>query len=472
MAGEDVEGVEGGGVRASVDPVLLEPLVEGGGSEVAVVQKTRLASLDVFRGLAIVVMILVDNAGGVWPSINHSPWNGITLADFVMPFFLFIVGVALALTYKNRTSNKKVASQKAVDRTMKLIIVGLVVQGGYFHGLHDLSYGVDLDRLRWCGVLQRIALAYLIVALCEIWAPRKHHDVSRDKFAIFKTYYIHWAVAAIIVVIYLALLYGVYVPDWDFISTSIDSSSTILHVPCGVRGDLGPACNAVGYLDRTILGLSHLYQRPVFRRTPSCSVNSPDSGPLPSGAPDWCKAPFDPEGLLSSLSAVGSCFLGLHFGHVLVHRKEHLARLWDWIIMSVALLTMGLLLHLFGIPFNKPLYSVSYMLFTGGAAGVVFAGFYLLVDVHSWRAPTILLEWMGQNALLMYVLVAEGLFPAALQGLYWRVPENNLVDLIELAFENIVQSRRWAKLVDVLCEILFWCFIAGFLKFKGIFWKL
>lgn len=45
-------------------------------------------------------MILVDNAGGVWPSINHSPWTGITLADFVMPFFLFIVGVALALTYK------------------------------------------------------------------------------------------------------------------------------------------------------------------------------------------------------------------------------------------------------------------------------------------------------------------------------------------------------------------------------------
>lgn len=46
------------------------------------------------------LMILVDNAGGVLPAINHSPWNGVTLADFVMPFFLFIVGVSLALTYK------------------------------------------------------------------------------------------------------------------------------------------------------------------------------------------------------------------------------------------------------------------------------------------------------------------------------------------------------------------------------------
>lgn len=45
-------------------------------------------------------MILVDDVGGILPAINHSPWNGLTLADFVMPFFLFIVGVSLALTYK------------------------------------------------------------------------------------------------------------------------------------------------------------------------------------------------------------------------------------------------------------------------------------------------------------------------------------------------------------------------------------
>ena len=48
----------------------------------------------------IQLMIFVDDAGGFLPVINHSPWNGLTLADFVMPFFLFIVGVSLALTYK------------------------------------------------------------------------------------------------------------------------------------------------------------------------------------------------------------------------------------------------------------------------------------------------------------------------------------------------------------------------------------
>lgn len=48
------------------------------------------------------IMILVDDVGGILPAINHSPWNGLTLADLVMPFFLFMVGVSLSLTYKVR----------------------------------------------------------------------------------------------------------------------------------------------------------------------------------------------------------------------------------------------------------------------------------------------------------------------------------------------------------------------------------
>lgn len=429
MANEDVEVMERGGVRCeeAEDLVLLQPLVDGEAPVALAVQKPRLASLDVFRGLSIAVMILVDYAGGIWPAINHSPWDGVTLADFVLPFFLFIVGVALALTYKKIINEKQLASQKAIGRSLKLVIVGLFIQGGYFHGVHNTSYGVDLESIRWCGVLQRIALAYMVVALCEIWAPRGHYDVASHKFAILKTYYIHWAVAAAIVAIYLVLLYGVYVPDWEFVSAA---DSTVFQVKCGVRGDVGPSCNVVGYLDRTLLGLSHLYQKAVYRRAPACSVLSPDYGPLPAGAPVWCKAPFDPEGLLSSMSAIVSCFLGLHFGHVLVHHKEHNARLKDWVLMSLTLLVTGALLHVLGMPWNKPLYSVSYMLFTGGAAGLVFAGYYFLVDVHGWRSSTILLEWLGQHAMVIYVLVAEGVFIAALQGLYVGSPENNLVDWI------------------------------------------
>lgn len=90
------------------------------------------------------------------------------------------------------------------------------------------------------------------------------------------------------------------------------------------------------------------------------------------------------------------------------------------------------------MPWNKPLYSVSYMLFTGGAAGLVFAGYYFLVDVHGWRSSTILLEWLGQHAMVIYVLVAEGVFIAALQGLYVGSPENNLVRPCVLTTVSII----------------------------------
>ncbi|RYR02189.1 hypothetical protein Ahy_B06g081012 isoform G [Arachis hypogaea] len=60
----------------------------------------RVASLDIFRGLTVALMVLVDDAGGQWPMIGHAPWNGCNLADFVMPFFLFIVGMAIPIALK------------------------------------------------------------------------------------------------------------------------------------------------------------------------------------------------------------------------------------------------------------------------------------------------------------------------------------------------------------------------------------
>ncbi|KAF5185058.1 heparan-alpha-glucosaminide N-acetyltransferase-like, partial [Thalictrum thalictroides] len=87
----------------------------------------RLASLDVFRGLSVFLMIFVDYAGAILPSISHSPWNGVRLADFVMPFFLFIVGVSLALVYKN-VQNKMKATFKAVIRATQLFLLGIFLQ--------------------------------------------------------------------------------------------------------------------------------------------------------------------------------------------------------------------------------------------------------------------------------------------------------------------------------------------------------
>ncbi|KAK9117777.1 hypothetical protein Sjap_016724 [Stephania japonica] len=151
----------------------------------------RLLSLDVFRGLTVGLMILVDDAGGVLPAINHSPWNGATLADFVMPFFLFIVGLSLGLAYK-KASCRVLATKKATLRALKLFFFGLLLQGGYFHGLNDLTYGVNLEYIRWMGILQRIAMAYLLAALCEIWL--KTDDIVDSQLSLFNKYRLQWFV--------------------------------------------------------------------------------------------------------------------------------------------------------------------------------------------------------------------------------------------------------------------------------------
>ncbi|XP_060217270.1 uncharacterized protein LOC132644680 [Lycium barbarum] len=371
-------------------------------------------------------MIFVEYAGGIYPSVNHSPWNGITLADFVMPFFLFIVGVSLGLAYKNLPC-RLTATRKAMHRAFKLFIIGLFLQGGYFHGVNDLTYGVDVENIRWMGILQRIAISFLVAAMCEIWLKATNYKVNSGQ-SLLKKYRLQWALTIIVTIVYLSLFYGLYVPDWEY---HIPTESQIFSVKCGVRGDIGPACNAVGMIDRKILGIHHLYTRPIYGRLKKCSVNSPNYGPLPPDAPSWCRAPFDPEGLLSSLMAVVTCFIGLHYGHIIVHFKDHKVRIQQWLIPSFCLVLLGVICDCFGMHLNKVLYSFSYMCVTAGAAGFLFTVVYMVVDVWGYRKYwTIVLKWMGTNALLIYVLVSCNILPVILQGFYWRRPENNLLRLI------------------------------------------
>lgn len=124
------------------------------------------------------------------------------------------------------------------------------------------------------------------------------------------------------------------------------------------------------------------------------------------------------------------------------------------------------------MPFSKPLYTVSYMLLTGGVSGFVLLLLYCIVDVIHIKKPLILFQWMGMNALIVYVLAACELFPTLIQGFYWRSPENNLVDATESLLQAIFHSKRWGTLAFVLVEIIFWCLAACFLHIKGVYLKL
>ncbi|CAJ2642619.1 unnamed protein product [Trifolium pratense] len=344
----------------------------------------RVASVDVFRGLSVFLMILVDYGGSIFPIISHSPWNGLHLADFVMPFFLFLVGISLSLLYK------------------------------------------------------RISIGYILAALCEIWLPTNF--TSKHTAFFFTTYYSHWFVAAILLAIYSGLLYGLYVPDWQFNVSSSTSSlppiaaGHLYMVNCSVRGDLGPACNSAGMIDRYILGFDHLYQKPVFRNLKECNMSS--TGQVSDSSPSWCHAPFEPEGILSSITAAVSCIIGLQYGHVLAHLEDHKGRLNHWLGFSVSFLTLGGFLALIGIPLNKSLYTISYMLLSSAASGLTFMALYVLVDVYGYRRLTSVLEWMGKHSLSIFVLVSSNLAVIAIQGFYWTKPENNIVHWIVSQFHH------------------------------------
>lgn len=122
-------------------------------------ETTRLTSLDVFRGATIASMMLVNNPGSwahVYPPLEHAEWNGWTFTDTIFPFFLWIVGVAMTLSFAKRVErgdDRRKLLMHVVQRSAIIFAIGLFLAGfPYFH----------LSRIRIPGVLARIAVCYLI----------------------------------------------------------------------------------------------------------------------------------------------------------------------------------------------------------------------------------------------------------------------------------------------------------------------
>ncbi len=125
--------------------------------------KERIVSVDIFRGLTIALMILVNTPGTwefVYPPLRHADWHGYTPTDLVFPFFLFIVGTSIVFAYRNKTTNT--ATYKKISiRTLKLIGLGL------FLGAFTISFPFikEFDQIRFPGVLQRIGVVFFFAAV-------------------------------------------------------------------------------------------------------------------------------------------------------------------------------------------------------------------------------------------------------------------------------------------------------------------
>ncbi|MFL6263243.1 MAG: acyltransferase family protein [Thermoanaerobaculia bacterium] len=299
----------------------------------------RLRALDIFRGATIAGMILVNDAGDwnkTYAPLLHAEWNGWTPTDLIFPFFLFAVGIAIPYAFAGRLQrsggDRGPLHGQILRRTAILFALGLFLAWFPF-------YTVDWPSARIPGVLQRIAVVYLVAALAWLHlGPR-----SRALLA-------------------AALLAGYWL------------TMTLVPVPGHGAGDLSPAGNLAGWVDHQLLS------RHTWKKAPG---------------------PGDPEGILSTVPAIATALLGLFVGDGLRSprtRREKLAGLLLW---GCAATAAGLVLGRW-FPINKNLWTSTYVLFTAGAALLLLAAIYWLVDLKgrdAWAPPFLV---FGTNAIVAF----------------------------------------------------------------------
>ena len=296
----------------------------------------RLVSLDVFRGLTIAGMVLVNNPG-TWSSIywplKHAEWHGWTPTDFVFPFFLFIVGVSITLAFAPRVEQGAVQGAlylKVLKRSA--IIFGL----GLF--LNAFPY-FDFANVRIPGVLQRIAICYLIASL--IFLKTK----VRTQFLI---------ALALLVVYWLVM--------------------TRIAAPGFAAGDLSKEGSLASYVDRVLLG-PHIWRQGKV---------------------------YDPEGLLSTIPAVATTLFGVLTGHWLRSERTRWDKVTGMFVAGAVAVVLGWAWNSF-FPINKPLWTSSYVLFTTGLGLQLLALCYWLIDIKGYRRWAWPFEVFGVNALALFV---------------------------------------------------------------------
>jgi predicted acyltransferase len=371
----------------------------------------RLVCLDVFRGLAVAGMILVDNPGSdegaYWP-IKHAEWNGWTPADFIFPSFLFLVGVSMVLSFSSRLrrgeSRRQILSH-VFKRSLILIAIGLLVNASPIIGL-------DLHTFRFEGVTQRIALCYLVSAIFVLWSNRRGQ----------------WIALGACLIGYWMMMRFVPVPGFG--------------VPGRDISFMDSDRNLVAWLDRKLFA-GHLYN--VTR---------------------------DPEGVLSTIPAIATALMGVLTGHLLLCDKNSGTKAIRMFLIGVLGLASGLIWN-FWFPINKNLWTSSFALFTGGFALVFLAFLYWVLEIKQWRGPwTMPILVLGMNAIAGFV--ADSLVYGPGYSFTVKGHNEAIISWHEAAQLRLVSfglSVANASLIYSLAAVLFCWILLWFLWRKRIFIK-
>jgi len=303
-------------------------------------ERARFRSLDVFRGMAICLMIVVNTPGAgsePWPVLDHADWFGFTAADIVFPSFLFAVGNAMA--FGNLKAMEEAEFwKKTLRRTAIIISLGIVFHWFPFGHMTDQGWVLrPWSQVRIPGVLQRIALCYCFAAIAARYLnPRG------------------------LLVLSAALLLGY----WGLL--------LVTEPPELALTKLGNIGNAV---DRAVFGLAHLYHR---------------------------DHDFDPEGLPGTLPAIVNVIFGYLAGlYVRRHGASRQVAL-RYLGVGALLFAAALALNPF-FPIGKKLWTSSFVLLTVGIDLIVLAGLIAWIDLGRHKFGMRFFEIFGRNPIFIYI---------------------------------------------------------------------
>jgi predicted acyltransferase len=352
-------------------------------------------------------MILVNNPGSwgdqYWP-LAHAEWHGWTPTDLIFPFFLFIVGTALAYSLRRFRDGERIRPAvywRIVRRTALLMFLGwfpylllqtiAAVQGESF----------DLSEMRLPGVLVRIAIVYFFTSLIVLHIPLRGQ-----------------------IVLGIVLLLG-YWAALAFLPSFGEYERNLSH-----EG------NVVGWVDRAVLGPNHMY-----------------SGDRVT----------DPEGLLSTLPAIVTALLGYWTGLFIQRRGLNYEMVLLLLGCGAICVEVALLWNV-ALPINKKIWTSSYVLLSGGLAMQLLAGCLLKFDIWGWRRLARPFEVVGVNAI--FVFVASGLLSIGLSK--WMIQGMTAKAWIySNLFTSWLTDPKLASLAFALAIVAFWWLVCWILWRRG-----
>uniref|UniRef100_A0A4W2EAE1 Heparan-alpha-glucosaminide N-acetyltransferase catalytic domain-containing protein n=1 Tax=Bos indicus x Bos taurus TaxID=30522 RepID=A0A4W2EAE1_BOBOX len=397
----------------------------------------RLRCVDTFRGMALILMVFVNYGGGKYWYFKHSSWNGLTVADLVFPWFVFIMGTSIFLSMTSilqRGCSKFRLLGKIAWRSFLLICIGIfVVNPNYCLG--PLSW----EKARIPGVLQRLGATYFVVAVLELLFAKPVPETCASERSCFSLLDItaswpQWLFVLILEGVWLALTFFLPVPGCP----------TGYLGPGGI-GDGGRYRNctggAAGYVDRLLLGDQHLYQHPS------------------SAVLYHTEVAYDPEGILGTINSIVMAFLGVQAGKILLYYKDQTRGIlirfaaWGCLLGLVSVALTKASENEGFIPVNKNLWSISYVTTLSSLAFLILLALYPVVDVKGlWTGAPFF--YPGMNSILVYVghEVFANYFP-----FQWKLGD---------------QQSHKEHLVQNMVATALWVLIAFALYKKKVFWKI